>query len=656
MSESQEFRSREKIYFELFNNLFYLTISTDEGWSVISGSVVTREEKQLKIQFVLNQEFPSTCSCTMDIHQQETRWPALRIYPNFDAWLYPYSWLSLFRLHKITIRCQIENVRNLQLYNELGHIDNSSSFYPFGTNTGKGAWFIAGNYEMAIKETTHMALHIQWSGLPDDPDGLKGYYKEYENRITNCSFRVGAQYLSDYNWHPVPGQPSFYLFSSRRKAPDGTPLPAAPLSESSVLTPINIERMPAVKENEELYDYSIRSRTGFIKLVLQEPGIGFGEKEYYQLFSERMMENTWKKKKASLPQPPVFPVIEKISLDYCSENTIDLCNREKSGELYVHQLHPLGIVPATTFLYSLDTDASLLFAFSEVKGGEILSLFLSFYPVGRATSSTEQPAVTWYWGNGYDWEEISATALLTDSTSNFMTSGGIKIRLPEIIYPEQYDRQNLLWLRAGISKNRHLISGLQSVSVNAAQLIQDMEEEGSELWNGENTPETLLPEKKLPGIEGIYPVTPFYGGIIQEKDIDLQIRVAEYVSHRGRAVLPSDYEQITLQAFPDIVAVKCIPDFDGRQYSKGTIALLIIPDRTETETPESPMATSYMLLKVREEMKKYISGYIKELIVINPVYREIMIRCGLIFRSDISLPVAKARLEKLFHIWIAPGK
>ncbi|MCD8179590.1 MAG: hypothetical protein LUE98_20210 [Tannerellaceae bacterium] len=45
LSEYEEFCSREKIYFELFNNLFYLTISTDEGWSVISGSVVTREEE-----------------------------------------------------------------------------------------------------------------------------------------------------------------------------------------------------------------------------------------------------------------------------------------------------------------------------------------------------------------------------------------------------------------------------------------------------------------------------------------------------------------------------------------------------------------------------------------------------------------------------------
>ncbi|MCC8155248.1 MAG: hypothetical protein LIP01_14305 [Tannerellaceae bacterium] len=497
--------SREKIIYEVFNSIFYLTISTEDGWKEVEEYTIKIEKESLKIQFTLIEEFPSTTACRENVHQLETPEPSLRIYPNLDAWLYPYSWLSLFRLQKIILQTQVENARNLLLYNELGRIDNSVPFQPFGVNAGKGSWLVAGNYEMACKSKVRMNLHIQWGELPEDEEGLAGYYREYGKGITNRSFRLQASYLSDYNWCRTDNQDTFYLFSSTRTQPDGTPLPNAPLASVSHLYTIQTDRMPPVRIPEEEYDYSIRSREGFIRLTLQEPAMGFGEKEYYRLFPLRMMQSQRKKKQTEWLNPPLFPRIERISADYSSEDVIDLQEPTHLSQPFVYQLYPLGRIPATSILHTLDTDASLFIALRNVQGGELLSLFFNFQPGGKECSHKDLPQINWYWGNGYSWEEVFPEAVIEDTTFHFMTSGVMKIRLPATLLSGQYDKNGYFWLRAGVKKNAHVIPYLCSIHLNAGQLVRDLTREA-----GEYVPDSILPypfnPKKISRNCVLYPI------------------------------------------------------------------------------------------------------------------------------------------------------
>jgi len=656
--------TNEKMLFELFNNLFFITISTAENWTEVTEYTVKKDGGNLILKFILPEDFPETKGCEQDIHHFEAKFPALRIYPNFDAWLYPYSWLKTFLLDKIIIETSVESISNVQIYNELGRIDNSKPFAPFGVNTERGAWFVIGNYEMSLKNVQSVDLHIRWQQLPEDEKGLHSYYRTYNDKIDNRSFRLKADYLTDYKWYDTPDQKEFYLFSGVRKDMDGNPLPDVKLSQESTLSGIAIERMPPYTSAEDTYDYNIKSRSGFIRFVMDEPSVGFGEKRYRQLFAEQMIKNALRKKKEEVINPPINPLIEKITLNYHACDVIDLRKQKSAGDSDVFQLYPLGYISALSkgknsgvpFVYDLDTDANVLLSFRSVKGGEILTLFLDFLPVSKECTRQNIPQIVWYWGNGYHWHEVSPNTILSDHTQNMLTAGHITIRIPDVVDDSLRDDNGFLWLRAGIKKHERNISELTSIHTNVAQLVLDTDfSDDSNSSDYENQQYELIPATKLAGIKSFQQISSFYSGRDRENDTDMQIRMSEYVTHRGKAVTARDYEQIVLQAFPDIAKVKCLPNFDCKYNRKGVVTLVVIP-KVEKHNNKiyRPLTSSYLMLEVEEYMSRHVSAYVKDIDVVNPVYEELMVRCDISFYEDYSLAISKTKLDELFNRMIAP--
>lgn len=652
--------SDEKILFELFYKVFYITISISDSWAEIEEYTVKIQDNNLVLRFILAEDFPEITACTDDVHDLDVQFPALRIYPNFDAWLYPYSWLKDFMLHKIIIDTAVEGISNVQMYNELGMIDNSKPFAPFGLNTERGAWFVVGSYEMSIKNVQSFDLQIKWQQLPADEDGLYAYYKSYGLELDNQSFKLKANYLSDYDWHDTSNADLFYLFSTLREDANGNPLAKSKLSEIHRLTDVCVERMIPIFIPEEEYEYSIKSRTGFTRFVLEEPETGLGEKYYRQLFTDRMIKKVFQKKDTKILNPPLNPTIEKVTLNYRSRDVIDLRKQRTQGT-EVFQLYPFGYISVFSnneshvmpFLYHLDNDANILFSFSNVKGGEIITLFLEFHSINKEYSRENTPSIVWYWGNGYSWNEASPNTILVDNTQNMMISGHMKIRVPDKIDNTLYDSKGMLWLRAGIMSNEDNISSLLSAHANVGQLILDTTKESGVInTQGEYT---IVSEKKLAGIREFHQITPFYDGKDGESDIDMQMRVSEYITHRGKAVTARDYEYLILQAFPDVGKVKCLSGFDCKSNRNGIVSIVIIP---ETESCQAgiykPMASSYLLLRIEEFLAKYSSAYVQHIDAVNPVYEELFVRCDITFYENYSLALCKTKLNELFNHTIAP--
>ncbi|WP_165041461.1 baseplate J/gp47 family protein [Dysgonomonas sp. ZJ709] len=656
--------TEEKILFELFNNVFYVTISTADRWLEIANYTVKKDGKNIVFKFILSEDFPATKGCEQDIHHFQSKYPALRIYPNFDAWLYPYSWLENFLLDKIIIETSVEGASNVLVYNELGRVDNSKPFIPFGVNTERGAWFVIGNYEMSLKDVQAVDLHINWLQLPEDERGLYGYYRAYDDEIDNRSFRLKADYLADYKWYEIPATRPFYLFSSVKRDVVGDPLPDVKLSLENVLSGIDVQRMPMSVYEEETYDYDIKSRSGFIRFVMDEPSIGFGEKRYRHLFTEQMIKNALRKKKEKTINPPLNPLIEKIKLDYRSRDVIDLKKHNATNNTDVFQLYPLGYISALSdgkyrsvpFVYNLDTDASVLLSFRNVKGGEVLTVFFDFLPVSKECTRENIPQIVWYWGNGYNWYEVSPNTILSDQTQNMFTTGHIKIRMPVDVDDFLLDSNDLLWLRAGVRKYEENIPELRTIHINVVKLELDTSlEDKSEVNDYENEGYELVPEAKLPGIKSFQQISPFYSGRDKENETDMQIRISEYVTHRGKAVTARDYERIVLQAFPDIVKVKCLPNFDCKHNRKGVVTLVVIPKLEKSDNRiYKPLTSSYFMLEIEEYILNHVSSYVKDIDVVNPVYEELMVRCDISFYEDYSLAICQTRLNEILNLMIAP--
>ncbi|MNX74251.1 hypothetical protein D3C86_1056850 [compost metagenome] len=550
----------------------------------------------------------------------------------------------------------------MHVYNELGKIDNSKSFPPFGINTSAGTWMAIGNYEMAIKNTKTIDVSIKWNQLPLHPKGLKGHYAAYPEPIDNDSFKVRTRYLSDNSWFPTTGTSKFNLFKDAVvEDPNEAKLDKA-VSDESDFNEINIKKMTAFDHSEEEYIYTIKSRTGFVKFTLENPEMGFGNQEYRDLFTERMMMKKWRKKRLPVLHPPIFPHVENMTLNYVAEDIIDLRKNTKNSKVQVDQLHPFGVVSSTDsstnngipFVFSQETDASLLMGFKNVKGGEVFSTFTVFEAVSNEMTNDDIPKITMYWGDGYYWEEIPRGFLLKDETNRMTISGNLVYNFPSHIPPNLYDKDGILWIRTGFVKNAEFVPDIRAFYNNTGLVILETEDASAEkMLSFKNSNGILEPEKKLPGISSIEQITTYFSGQELEDLKSMQVRISEFVTHRGRAVTARDFELLTLQEFSDIGKALCLPNTNLKGKRKGVVTVVVIPqNKLKTIDNSKPMVPSGILSRIEDFLNASASENVL-VDVVNPVYEEIQVKC-VVRIKDRNQHISLEAIHEICDNFIAP--
>ncbi len=642
---------RENIHINLFSNIFYLEISTPNGWSSIKKYVVETRGQRLCIRFDLDESFPETTACDEKTHGIVSSFPTIKIFLSHDSWLFPYVWLKNFLIEKINIETKVERATHLLFYNQLGEVDISKPFAPFGFNAERDAWFVLGNYEMAIKKTKSIDVHIRWQQLPKDDGGLSSYYGLYKQNIDNCSFRLSSKYLSDYRWLSTKNSKAIHLFSSVLKDKLGNPECTSKLEDDNVLKNIRLEDAEPIRILEDEYQYNLRAKNGFVNFSLVSPDMGFGEKIFRQLFTETLI----KRKKQTLLNAPINPLIERISLSYESVDTIDLTANPQNEEAKVYHIYPLGIKQVypskenkpQPFVISLETDSNILLALDNVAGNECINLYLDLRPLKNEIDLSSPPFIAWYWGNGYYWERLPDSSILRNTTQNLLTSGMIRLFIPEIEGDNFRDTDGFVWIRMGIVKNEKSIAGINRIFTNVAKVYKDHTQAGvKEVDYLVNSPES-----KLPGIEKIIQITPFVAANTEENEVNKLVRVSEYITHRGRAVTARDYERMALQAFPEIRKIKCLPGISHSQ----TVTLVVIPTCNTEKECRLPRSSPALLLNIENYFANRTSGAVKRVNAVNAVYEKIMVRCELkISWTNHSKAVSRAVIGKLINAVIAP--
>lgn len=105
-----------------------------------------------------------------------------------------------------------------------------------------------------------------------------------------------------------------------------------------------------------------------------------------------------------------------------------------------------------------------------------------------------------------------------------------------------------------------------------------------------------------PGVEAVFNPRPAEGGADAETLEALSLRGPQTLRHRGRALLPADYETMAREASPAVGFARAIPtqDAGGRQMP-GWVTLLIIP---ESEEP-----LPWPSFGLREQVRQYIEAH-----------------------------------------------
>lgn len=118
------------------NTTFRLFISNEDGWTERELSVVyNKQEECLLFTFTIADGDNPLSVCSKDIHGIDTAYPTVRILVN-DLPINVTEMASvLFR--DIQIKVEVSDIRTFSLYSEVGEMDSTQPFYPFGTTGEK---------------------------------------------------------------------------------------------------------------------------------------------------------------------------------------------------------------------------------------------------------------------------------------------------------------------------------------------------------------------------------------------------------------------------------------------------------------------------------------------------------------------------------------
>lgn len=604
VASSQEISTDEAV-FKILNDSFFLDVSTAEGYRQVDSFHLRRCDGGLRLMFHLSEDFPAVAP----VDGKEV--PSVRLLMNREAWLFPYSWARNLWIRSVHFRVRVNGFDDLELYNELGNIDSSQPFSPFGANKNVGAWLAFGSKEMGGKPVSHVELVFRWLHLPEEDGGLKTYYQGYEAEIDNCSFRCRIESLRNKKWKRVEERENRYLF---RTSSD-------PVPECS-----------GILKGETHFAFDVSESSEYYRIVLSDPPMGFGQEEFRRLFAEVMMYNSrHPRRPRSIPKEPLSPFIDGISMNYEAEEECQFAIGQNTG-IVVSYIRPLSETidrmsekgRPVSLAEGPDDELNLMIGIKNASGENLVGLYLEIAPLQREIDHRFLPVTDWYYRNAVRWIKVPPVSLLLDQTSGLMHSGVVVIQLPVVVSEDMIDAEGVFWLCVGVHANACNCSWVSDVRFLSGSVEK-------------------LKSYSHFGMEA--------GGVAEESEIEVQIRLSERISHRRRAMLPCEYEQMVLQEFPEVTKVKCLPGVDTKVPVRERIVTLAIV--TKRRNSEWPLCTDEMLCKVESYLRAFVSPFV-EIDAINPIYEEVTVFCGIKLKAGISPGWAINEIDRKIRKCIAP--
>lgn len=632
--------THHEIIQKILSDSFFLEVSTSTGWVKVEALIIRFQEEAQALVF----QFKLTESFTPLEPLEEDKYPSIRLCINSTSWMYPYSWARTLFVKSVHIRVEVNGIRDIKLYNGLGSIDANQPFNPFGLQTEKGAWMVFGNYEMATKKVVQAELAFDWQQIPNNEGGLYKYYSAYTqqsgDKITNRSFCAKIEALQNGKWKDVAPNNSFYLFRTAKMSDDIPEIDGK--LEDSMAIKYAVSEAPILHLSDpELYRFgSVRS--GFYRLTLTSPDIGFGDKLYQRIFAESMMYKGRFRRKKAVPEPPMKPLMNAPRLSYIAEEE-SVLTIGQSHPIQISHINPLHIADTQSdmthpipLLEGPTDEGNFIISFSNALGQHTIKMYIEMQQLSKEINHDFLPQTNWYFKHNGKWVKLSPSGILRDDTKHLMYSGGVELQLPCPVTSNMLDQDGCFRVCVSVRQNLRNCALIRRVYTNVveAEVVIEPQEESS-----------------IPAVSSVQQITPIYGAIAAETREEMKIRFSERMSHRNRALLPRDYEQLILQHFKEIAKVKCIPSTDTKQLGRhGVVTLVLVENSSEDQLP---FCEDRLLCKVEEYVTRYTSPFVI-VDAINPIYEEVTVFCGVSISGTCSAGNAITEIRQKIIDCIAP--
>jgi hypothetical protein len=641
----------------VFRNSLRTYFSTTAGWTEADTCEVLPssdpDTPEITLVVTLSAAAPPIIGYLPEWHGEgfDTKAPVLKIlHQNINS-IFSYSFFKELILQRIMIDVTAKGLRRLMLSSDLGGLDASTPFMPFGPIPKIGSYMLVGKAELFKKELTDLQFNIEWQQVPDHAKGFKGYFRDYNAGINNDDFKVRITALSEGAYYPLVNDlPLDYsLFAPHPEYPQN-------VSKYNVWDDIDV-RAFNIKPNPSLQlpaAFNNEVRSGYFRIEFVSPKFAFGQDQYPVVYTKAVTNNASPRKKEDmpLPNPPFVPLIKSFTIDYSAKTQINIVSvgtmspGEGVEEQFYH-LHPYGIIrtfykgkSSNRYLVpTYDDDAYLYIGLRGLTPPTPLTFYFELRDnpdnLDIFDSANSSPEIIWSYMSNNEWRDFSQTQILSDTTYGFNNSGIISLEVPR----DLTNNNNILpaqlhWLRVTIRGDANRMPRTIKVATQAVLAT----------WqNNENSTEHLtkqLPAKNITALSHIVAQVreveqPFktFGGKAAETKNEFYTRVSERLRHKNRAISAWDFERLVLDNFPEIFQAKCVTHLGHEEYvEKGSVNIVVVPKIDPDNIQYLPRVNYSRLQNIREFLQAHTSPFIK-VEVRNPIYERVKITAGVRFQK-----------------------
>ena len=665
--------SDEEIFYEVFDQLFIINYTNEEGWIEITDYVIDYPSdwtlNNIGIRLKLPKQFPALDNYNESIHELnlKTSQPVFRFLINSNEFYYPYSFLSGMEITKIDIQVKVSELKNIKVITSQGEVDPNAEFEMLGVNPLIGASILFGNHELFCKRLNKLSFGWSYTNLPSDYDSIEDYYKSYNREIKEDSFKLKLSALSDFSFNRSGSKKiEIEMFGVDEKGRTNSDR----FVEDIDVEAFNLKPNFDLRE-EDLLNFSNDEETGYIKMELVSPKIGFGSAIYPTIYSEAVTaaaENPPKRQgiQVNPPNEAFSPMIqdlffnyESFSTMYFNESNVSENDSEQDNGFFL--ISPFGIdqtfskkgISSNQLIHHFNYEGEFIIGLENIKAPQTLNLLIEIKKSGNENYSFTQNLV-WLYSINNGWKEMSPNDIIYDETINLTKTGVISISIPGDISndPSLFNNQKF-YIKACSKTQADQFSLIKAVYKNGVRVVECFGDEELEKTNHlpPGSAESFKPP--IDGVINISQPMKTFGGKNKETALEFYKRVSQTLHHKNRPVSKSDIENYTLQQFNWLSFVKCFSkENTDNEFNSNNVQLLCLKKIDETQNIDEIKLSIADKIIVESYLDGIISPFTK-IEVISPQFEDLWIKCKMKFR-DISGGKGIARFNKEFFDYICP--
>lgn len=655
----------------------------DEDGNEVFSTGLSESSTRLKLAFKIPRDEKPVVAYDAEVHGENfgTDQPVCRVLLKTEE----TDGHSLYRqllekeIQTLAIHVDVRDVKSLELESDIGVLNASKPFYPFGTQPVKRSNFYVGYPELFEKSWGKIDVKIDWKNTPDSfVDLYYAYRKDYIYKASSSGFLDGmllpeiieAEVLyTPYSWGQVNPNPENLIVTENSHFKSNIEIQHKAKWENVatnhvLFTPEDTGFKSEFTVQNTNYE---TGKNGPVRMSLNQSF-------YHELFPRiYALAFASENQDALIPNEPYTPMVETISLNYTASAQMNLKPTEKdyqNNEIKLFHEHPFGQAEEHLYLKNqldfLDESEKKTFLIPDYcKGGELyiglneaeplqtVSLLVQVLEGSEnpeAESFTGKQKVEWSVMCQNHWKPLDSDYMIANETGNFLKSGIVKFAIPK---DAGNDNTRLtpgyIWVKAKIHKNFDAVSKVIAIHAQAATAqFTDNGNELSHLQNGLAAKTISKPVQRVSTIKGLNQPYASFGGKQQEADAAYYRRISERLRHKNRAIAIWDYEHLILQHFPKIYKAKCLNhtsyivkqkesgenEIVTRFLAPGHVLVIVIPDIVNTNVFDiyQPRVSKATLNEIQEFLTERNGMHVKT-VVANPEYEEVTVELKVKFHK-----------------------